>query len=253
MNSSYLTEVLPDKTHVKGELYVITNTLNNHKYVGQTLTHRLNHTKYRPFGYLGRFADHVSEALNNTKKNQCVYLNNAIRKYGSDKFTCELIIRCELNELDKHEQEYIESFNTFYPNGYNLTKGGKTTEYIKVINNEELKPVKKNFKKNHSDVTKTRISAGLKKALQNVDLQKARSTTVMDQHAENKIKKFRDAGITFKKDEDLNKYIKQKNDTLGVTFSEVCVGTMKVKFYSKHETAAQSHNRAIDFLKKFVI
>lgn len=40
---------------------------------------------------MGRFYDHISEAINNTKNKQCMYLNNAIRKYGKDNFTCKLL------------------------------------------------------------------------------------------------------------------------------------------------------------------
>ena len=42
--------------------------INNKIYVGQAVTHRLNKNKYRYFGYEGRFKDHISEAINNTKK-----------------------------------------------------------------------------------------------------------------------------------------------------------------------------------------
>ena len=64
------TQILTDKTKVYGLIYQITNTENNMKYVGQTVSHRKNKDRYRPFGILGRFKDHVSEAINNTKKKQ---------------------------------------------------------------------------------------------------------------------------------------------------------------------------------------
>ena len=61
--------------YVKGQIYLITNTVNNKKYIGQTRTHMWNHGKYRPFGYIRRFKDHICEATRNIKKNQCK--NNA--------------------------------------------------------------------------------------------------------------------------------------------------------------------------------
>ena len=76
---------------VLGEIYCMTNTVTKKQYIGQTVSHRKNRIKYRPFGYIGRFNDHISEALNNTKKKQCTYLNNSIRKYGKDIFTVKLI------------------------------------------------------------------------------------------------------------------------------------------------------------------
>ena len=44
----YVDKILESNSNVFGEIYLITN-------VGQTLSHRLNHGKYRPFGYKCRF------------------------------------------------------------------------------------------------------------------------------------------------------------------------------------------------------
>ena len=75
---------------VTGEIYKITNLINNKCYVGQTRSHRLNRDKYRPFGYIGRFKDHISKATHTSKKSTCKYLNNALLKYGIENFKCEL-------------------------------------------------------------------------------------------------------------------------------------------------------------------
>ena len=48
---------------VIGEIYKITNTITGKFYVGQTRSHRLNHKKYRPFGYLGRFMNQNHQKL----------------------------------------------------------------------------------------------------------------------------------------------------------------------------------------------
>jgi hypothetical protein len=69
---------------VKGHIYKITCEKTNKVYVGQTYSHIKNHGKYRPAGYLKRFAGHISEAVTNTKQKQCTYLNNAIRMYGKE-------------------------------------------------------------------------------------------------------------------------------------------------------------------------
>jgi hypothetical protein len=73
-----------------------------------------------------RFNGHVSESYS-TKKNQCHYLNNAIRKYGKDDFSIELLDRCYLDESDDLESHYIKELNSMFPNGYNLKFGTKTT------------------------------------------------------------------------------------------------------------------------------
>lgn len=117
---------LHEKHKLMGEIYLITNVKNNKIYIGQTVSHRKNKGKYRPFGSIGRFNDHVSEAICNTKHKQCSYLNNAIRKYGREKFKWELIEYCPLDKMNENEEFWIVFYKSLFPNGYNLTKGGKT-------------------------------------------------------------------------------------------------------------------------------
>ena len=59
---------IDEKDKIIGHIYKITNIIEQKHYIGQTRSHRLNKGKYRPFGYYGRFKDHISEAINNTKK-----------------------------------------------------------------------------------------------------------------------------------------------------------------------------------------
>lgn len=105
------------------EIYMIKCLETNKNYIGQAVSHILNHSKYRPYGTKGRFKCHVSEAFSK-KKNQCHYLNNAIRKYGVKKFKVMLIYYCSVSDADYFEKKFIKRFNTIYPNGYNLTHGG---------------------------------------------------------------------------------------------------------------------------------
>ena len=63
-----MDSILDDPESVKGIIYLIEHTASGKKYVGQTLSHRKNHERYRPFGAVGRFRDHISEAVNNTKR-----------------------------------------------------------------------------------------------------------------------------------------------------------------------------------------
>lgn len=91
-----------------GTIYLITNLLNNKKYVGQTT----NSVKFR-------YRAHC------TKKIQ-MPINVAIRKYGKTNFKIEEIVSCfDLNSLNEMEKYFIEYFNALSPNGYNLTTGGK--------------------------------------------------------------------------------------------------------------------------------
>ncbi len=115
--------ILDTPTERYCEIYKITNITNGKIYVGQAVSHILNHKKYRPYGYEGRFRCHISEAFS-SKKNQSHYLNNAIRKYGANDFVVELIECCEIENADERETYYIKELNSLYPNGYNLKNGG---------------------------------------------------------------------------------------------------------------------------------
>lgn len=115
--------ILDTPTERYCEIYKITNLTNGKIYVGQAVSHILNHKKYRPYGYEGRFRCHISEAFS-SKKNQSHYLNNAIRKYGANDFVVELIECCEIENADERETYYIKELNSLYPNGYNLKNGG---------------------------------------------------------------------------------------------------------------------------------
>ena len=120
------------------EIYKITNKITNKLYIGQAISHILNRKKFRPHGMEKRFLCHISEAFSN-KKNQSYYLNNAIRKYGKENFTLELLKICSVNDSDYIETDEILKNNSLYPNGYNLKTGGKvfkhTTESKKRVSN----------------------------------------------------------------------------------------------------------------------
>jgi group I intron endonuclease len=141
--SKYLglsNKTLDNPTERYCEIYKITNISNDKIYVGQAVSHILNHKRYRPYGHEGRFRCHISEAFS-TKKNQSHYLNNAIRKYGVTDFMVELIECCEVEKADEREIHYIKELNSLFPNGYNLKNGGSVFT--------------------HSDESKKRLSIGV--------------------------------------------------------------------------------------------
>lgn len=102
-----------------GDIYCITSP-SGKKYIGQSKKLLSNGKKW---GYLCRWRDHISDSKT---KNYCRLLNNAIRKYGYENLTIELICECSVEELNEKEQYYISLHNTVTPNGYNLTHGGNS-------------------------------------------------------------------------------------------------------------------------------
>jgi hypothetical protein len=111
------------------EIYKITNTVSTKIYIGQAVSHILNHNKYRRYGCEKRLNGHISEAIRNNKKNQCHYLNNSIRKHGADKFIVELIDKCDMKSGDETEAKYIRQYNSMFPTGYNLKIGGTVFQH----------------------------------------------------------------------------------------------------------------------------
>lgn len=72
-----------------------------------------------------RWQEHINEA-NGPKENSCRALNAAILKYGADNFKLEILWEGPNDELDSEEEFQICFENTLYPDGYNLTPGGKS-------------------------------------------------------------------------------------------------------------------------------
>jgi hypothetical protein len=134
------TTILDDPNQRCCEIYIIRNLVNQKVYVGQAVSHILNHKRYRPYGHQGRFRSHISEAFSK-KKHQCHYLNNSIRKHGVENFEVELIENCTMENANERETFYINHYNSVFPNGYNLKIGG--TVFV------------------HSDESKKRVSNGV--------------------------------------------------------------------------------------------
>jgi len=95
-----------------GQIYMIENTINNKKYIGQTTNEKVLHGRYR--------GNTLCESVKNT------HLKNSIRKYGEENFKISQICVCDTKEeLNEKEIYYINLYNTtnsIY--GYNKHKGG---------------------------------------------------------------------------------------------------------------------------------
>lgn len=243
-----MNEILEDNKNVVGYIYLITNIQNNKRYVGQTLSHRKNRGKYRPFGYIGRFNDHMSEALCNTKKKQCTYLNNAIRSYGKDSFQVELLLVCPKEELDVQEKKHIEKYGTLYPTGYNLTHGGKVFK-DKTLSNITSQPTNVPKKRGgcvfRSKETRAKMTSQLKKLMSSSEIRHDLMERTQQQHLKTKTESFSGVKIDTTCPE---KYIHIRNKKDGTQFVKVIVGKKTTSFVGKYQSIEELKQKAIQFL-----
>lgn len=91
-------------------IYCITNKINNKKYIGQT-TQTLSK----------RWIQHKYNAR--TGSNYPLHLD--INTYGEDMFEVSIVEEVNKDDLGYFEMQYISEWDTIYPNGYNITRGGK--------------------------------------------------------------------------------------------------------------------------------
>lgn len=96
----------------KKYIYCFTNKINNKKYIGSTINNPMV-----------RYKQHLYHAKHPEKDRGKYPLYEAIRKYGIDNFTFEILLEKECNEQEIREIEhnYIIEYNTVSPKGYNQT------------------------------------------------------------------------------------------------------------------------------------
>lgn len=123
-------------------IYKVTNKVNGKVYIGQTIRN-LEIRKW----------EHLQCAKDGVK----THLYYAIRKYGEDNFTFEIIAEAsskqELNELERYYIKKYDSIN----NGYNMVDGGDNN----VMFLDDIK--QKHLESMRSEETRKKISATLKK------------------------------------------------------------------------------------------
>jgi len=134
----------------QGEIYCITNKINNKMYIGQAISYSSNGRKR---GTIKRWSDHVNRAKNYV--DECRLLESSIRKYGKDNFTIEVLLICNQEKLNYYEGLFIQKFNTAAPNGYNLRIEGENGR----LHSDETKKkmTETRLGKKHSEETKKKI------------------------------------------------------------------------------------------------
>jgi group I intron endonuclease len=93
-----------------GYIYLITNTINNKRYIGQTIRDNIH--------------DRWNQHKKKCKRSIGRVLLNAYNKYGVESFTFQIVCICFDEDCNIYEEQYIKKYNTLHPNGYNLKEGG---------------------------------------------------------------------------------------------------------------------------------
>ena len=109
-------------------IYCFTNKIDGKKYVGQSK--QLNR----------RYHLHINDAFNpNKAKNDTNIFHAALRKYGLENFTYEILEECQLNELDEKEIYWIKQMHSHVlEHGYNVSYGGRNYKKPFFFSNEDL-------------------------------------------------------------------------------------------------------------------
>lgn len=150
---------------MKNCVYLFTNKINGKKYVGQTIDSE------------SRYKQHNSTALRNDgSPDYNVPFHNAIRKYGFENFTFEILCSdLTKEEMDYWEIYYIKYYDTLVKNGkgYNVSSGGSNGNNFAGKTDEEMEEIKRkigikskgrqaNLGHKHSEETKEIISSKAK-------------------------------------------------------------------------------------------
>ena len=133
-----------------GTIYIITNKINEMKYIGQTIE------------FKKRFRKHCQSHS---------YVGKALRKYGVANFNILLLNDVPEEELNYWEKYYIKECNSLVPNGYNLQDGGCENKHQHEETKRKLREIRKNqpptmLGKHHTEETKRKLSEITKKMIE---------------------------------------------------------------------------------------
>jgi group I intron endonuclease len=106
-------------------IYKIENLINGKIYIGQSVD-----IQYR-------FRNHKSESFNPKSNAYDTAIHRAIRKYGVDNFSFDVVEECDQDELREREIYWINYYNSFGV-GYNLTSGGEGVPTINIKQVQKL-------------------------------------------------------------------------------------------------------------------
>ena len=106
-------------------IYLITNNINGKKYIGQSRN------------LIKRWGQHKTESRRDNPK---MIVDKAIKKYGIDNFSFEILFECPLDMLDDWETDMIRLYDSVRPRGYNcVDKCNSVSEEARLKLSERMK------------------------------------------------------------------------------------------------------------------
>ena len=166
--------------------------------------------------------------------------------YGKEVFIVSLLHECSLIEIDSAERKFIQEKGTLYPNGYNLTLGGKGARSIKTDNDVEAlqpsTPQKRGGCKDRTAETRSKISDAHKKLSEKSSVKLGRMKNAQTQHTAQKYERFEGVKLDIT---NLDQYIHERRASYVVKINNIqthCVG--------KYEKKEILRERAREFLKQ---
>ena len=118
-----------------GLIYKYTNKINHKSYIGQTIQ---------------KLEKRHKRHLYDSKQDE-LYFHNALKKYGMDNFSLEIIEdNITFEQLNDREAYWIKYYNTFYLNGegYNMTEGGQWGNAPRKLSDKSIQEIKELLKNN---------------------------------------------------------------------------------------------------------
>jgi group I intron endonuclease len=133
-----------EETTNTGVIYLITNIVNNKKYVGKAYSF-VKHARTPNYkhGATGRFKRHLSNAKKGS--NEIPLLYNDIREFGFENFKTETLEVCIKEDLNLREEHYIRELQTYKDDvGYNFLIGDSKPEDSIHKKEYEMKKIESN-------------------------------------------------------------------------------------------------------------
>lgn len=142
---------------MKSGIYAIKNKMNNKMYIGQSV----NINKRKSY--------HLWLLRNNSHFNP--KLQNTFNKYGEENFEFVILEKCNKEELDDKEIEYISRYNTTN-NGYNICEGGEGSLGRTLSEETKQKISNANTGRKQDEVAKKRKSEAIKELWKTAEYRK---------------------------------------------------------------------------------